>query len=113
MRGTNVQNASYQRCKHPGFPGASSVCNVRVPWTNPIGIKGKSLGWECEYSLGIKEESLGWECEYPLCQLPQLRVFVLHCLQPELHSTTPATSRFSVDRITRIFPTLAFQWTTS
>eukprot|EP00976_Prorocentrum_cordatum_P114484 1195855-Prorocentrum_minimum.AAC.3 len=31
MRGTNVQNASYQRC--PGFPGARSVCNVLVPWT--------------------------------------------------------------------------------
>eukprot|EP00976_Prorocentrum_cordatum_P004829 95047-Prorocentrum_minimum.AAC.2 len=35
LRGTHVQNASYQRCEHPGFPGASSVCNVRVPWTNP------------------------------------------------------------------------------
>eukprot|EP00976_Prorocentrum_cordatum_P035487 721504-Prorocentrum_minimum.AAC.1 len=21
MRGTNVQNASHQRCEHPGFPG--------------------------------------------------------------------------------------------
>eukprot|EP00976_Prorocentrum_cordatum_P061943 1176523-Prorocentrum_minimum.AAC.3 len=27
----------YQRCEHPGFPGASSVCNVLVPWTNPRG----------------------------------------------------------------------------
>eukprot|EP00976_Prorocentrum_cordatum_P109162 1194974-Prorocentrum_minimum.AAC.4 len=24
MRGTNAQNASYQRCEHPGFLGASS-----------------------------------------------------------------------------------------
>eukprot|EP00959_Pyramimonas_sp_CCMP1952_P471127 9497899-Pyramimonas_sp.AAC.2 len=24
MRGTNIQNASYQRCEHPGFPGESS-----------------------------------------------------------------------------------------
>eukprot|EP00959_Pyramimonas_sp_CCMP1952_P296638 6205519-Pyramimonas_sp.AAC.1 len=36
MRGANVQNTGvtgylYQRCEHPGFPGASSVCNVLVP----------------------------------------------------------------------------------
>eukprot|EP00959_Pyramimonas_sp_CCMP1952_P437244 9154795-Pyramimonas_sp.AAC.1 len=35
MRGTNIQNAGYQRCEHPGFPGACSVCNVLVPWANP------------------------------------------------------------------------------
>eukprot|EP00959_Pyramimonas_sp_CCMP1952_P206230 4313029-Pyramimonas_sp.AAC.1 len=33
VRDTKAQNASYQRCAHPGFPGASSVCNVLVPWT--------------------------------------------------------------------------------
>eukprot|EP00959_Pyramimonas_sp_CCMP1952_P141389 2959225-Pyramimonas_sp.AAC.1 len=27
-RGTKGKNASCQRCKHPGFPGAGSVCNV-------------------------------------------------------------------------------------
>eukprot|EP00976_Prorocentrum_cordatum_P082527 1184845-Prorocentrum_minimum.AAC.7 len=41
MRGTIVQNASYQRCEHPGFPGASSVCIVLVPWTNPSPARGQ------------------------------------------------------------------------
>eukprot|EP00976_Prorocentrum_cordatum_P081965 1184622-Prorocentrum_minimum.AAC.2 len=44
MRGTNVQNASYQRCEHPGFPRASSGCNVRVPWTNPSPRGARSPG---------------------------------------------------------------------
>eukprot|EP00976_Prorocentrum_cordatum_P109037 1194951-Prorocentrum_minimum.AAC.7 len=39
MRSTNVQNASNQRCEHPGFPGASSVCSVQVPWTNPSPVR--------------------------------------------------------------------------
>eukprot|EP00976_Prorocentrum_cordatum_P108594 1194872-Prorocentrum_minimum.AAC.4 len=39
-RGTNIQNATYQRCEHPGLPGASSVCKVRIPWTNPSPIRG-------------------------------------------------------------------------
>eukprot|EP00959_Pyramimonas_sp_CCMP1952_P059121 1234799-Pyramimonas_sp.AAC.1 len=43
MRGTNVQNTSHQRCEHPGFPGASSVCNVRVPWITPSPIHGTSV----------------------------------------------------------------------
>eukprot|EP00976_Prorocentrum_cordatum_P020102 407524-Prorocentrum_minimum.AAC.1 len=42
-RGTDVQNASYQRCEHLGFPGASSVCNVLVPWTNPSPARGTSV----------------------------------------------------------------------
>eukprot|EP00976_Prorocentrum_cordatum_P084489 1185671-Prorocentrum_minimum.AAC.2 len=29
----------YQRCEHPGFPGVSSVCDVRVPWTNPSPVQ--------------------------------------------------------------------------
>eukprot|EP00976_Prorocentrum_cordatum_P116438 1196163-Prorocentrum_minimum.AAC.3 len=50
MRGTNVQNASYQRCEHPGFPGASSVCNVLVPWTNPSPVQ--STGVQCGTAKG-------------------------------------------------------------
>eukprot|EP00976_Prorocentrum_cordatum_P075151 1181804-Prorocentrum_minimum.AAC.1 len=42
-RGTNVQNADYQRCEHPGFPGASSVCNVLVPWTYPSPTRGTGV----------------------------------------------------------------------
>eukprot|EP00976_Prorocentrum_cordatum_P102032 1192885-Prorocentrum_minimum.AAC.3 len=37
-RGTKVQNASYQRCEHPEFPGASSVCNV--PSVDSRGSRG-------------------------------------------------------------------------
>eukprot|EP00959_Pyramimonas_sp_CCMP1952_P354632 7428689-Pyramimonas_sp.AAC.1 len=47
MRGRNVQNASYQRqnasyqrCEHPGFPGF--LCNVRVPWTIPSPVRSTS-----------------------------------------------------------------------
>eukprot|EP00976_Prorocentrum_cordatum_P008987 178936-Prorocentrum_minimum.AAC.1 len=29
----------YQRREHPGFPGASSVCDARVPWTNPSPVQ--------------------------------------------------------------------------
>eukprot|EP00976_Prorocentrum_cordatum_P116007 1196099-Prorocentrum_minimum.AAC.2 len=43
MKGTKVQNANYQRCEHPGFPGASSVCNVPVPWTNPSPARGTGV----------------------------------------------------------------------
>eukprot|EP00959_Pyramimonas_sp_CCMP1952_P085876 1796342-Pyramimonas_sp.AAC.1 len=43
MRGTDVQNGSYQRCEHPGLPGASSVCNVWVPWTNPSHVRGTGV----------------------------------------------------------------------
>eukprot|EP00976_Prorocentrum_cordatum_P083648 1185329-Prorocentrum_minimum.AAC.1 len=39
MRGTNIQNASYQRCEHPGFPGASSASTGGpqgvLPWATP------------------------------------------------------------------------------
>eukprot|EP00976_Prorocentrum_cordatum_P078895 1183315-Prorocentrum_minimum.AAC.4 len=49
-RGTNVQNASYQRCEHLGFPGASSVCNVRIPWTNPSPVR--STGVQCGTAKG-------------------------------------------------------------
>eukprot|EP00976_Prorocentrum_cordatum_P106147 1194394-Prorocentrum_minimum.AAC.2 len=45
VRGTKVQNASCQRCEHPELPGASSACNVLVPWTNPSpGVGGGSRG---------------------------------------------------------------------
>eukprot|EP00959_Pyramimonas_sp_CCMP1952_P051905 1084960-Pyramimonas_sp.AAC.1 len=47
MRGTNVQNASNQHCEHPGFPGASSVCNgtpvslrTRLKVKNTRGLEG-------------------------------------------------------------------------
>eukprot|EP00976_Prorocentrum_cordatum_P084696 1185773-Prorocentrum_minimum.AAC.1 len=43
MRGTKVRNASCQRCEHPGFPGARSVCNVLVPWTNPSPARGTGV----------------------------------------------------------------------
>eukprot|EP00959_Pyramimonas_sp_CCMP1952_P305117 6385586-Pyramimonas_sp.AAC.1 len=52
MRGTNVQNDSYQRCEHPGFPGASSMCNVlgliHVPYEAPVynGVRRGSGGGE-------------------------------------------------------------------
>eukprot|EP00976_Prorocentrum_cordatum_P035006 711932-Prorocentrum_minimum.AAC.1 len=34
----------YQRCKRPGFPGASSVCNVLVPRANPSPVMRASCG---------------------------------------------------------------------
>eukprot|EP00959_Pyramimonas_sp_CCMP1952_P031244 654875-Pyramimonas_sp.AAC.1 len=40
---TNVVNI-------PGFPGASSVCNVLVPWTNPSPARG--AGVQCGTAKG-------------------------------------------------------------
>eukprot|EP00976_Prorocentrum_cordatum_P105979 1194365-Prorocentrum_minimum.AAC.3 len=60
MRGTNVQIASYQRCEHPGFPGASSVCNIRVPWTNPSPVR--STGVYC----GTARGPLGFHSSGPM-----------------------------------------------
>eukprot|EP00959_Pyramimonas_sp_CCMP1952_P362648 7594604-Pyramimonas_sp.AAC.2 len=44
MRGTNVQNASYRHCEHPGLPGFSegvnscsegvNSCSEGVVWSN-------------------------------------------------------------------------------
>eukprot|EP00976_Prorocentrum_cordatum_P061283 1176233-Prorocentrum_minimum.AAC.2 len=45
-----AQNASYQRCEHPGFPGASSTCNVRVPLTYPSRVR--STGVQCGTAKG-------------------------------------------------------------
>eukprot|EP00976_Prorocentrum_cordatum_P052733 1063570-Prorocentrum_minimum.AAC.3 len=39
-----------QRCEHPGFPGARSVCNVLVPWTNPSPVR--STGVRCGTAKG-------------------------------------------------------------
>eukprot|EP00959_Pyramimonas_sp_CCMP1952_P474745 9503830-Pyramimonas_sp.AAC.9 len=71
MRGTNVQNARYQRCEHPGFPGDSSVCNVLVSWTNPSprggsegvgeseGVASVETRWRGGGSEGVGESERG------------------------------------------------------
>eukprot|EP00959_Pyramimonas_sp_CCMP1952_P334674 7008420-Pyramimonas_sp.AAC.1 len=56
MRGTNVQNASCQRCEHPGFLGASSVCNVRVPRTYPSPVRSAGV----QRSRGRSRRVLLW-----------------------------------------------------
>eukprot|EP00959_Pyramimonas_sp_CCMP1952_P076334 1594937-Pyramimonas_sp.AAC.1 len=45
MRGTNVQNAGVTSVAIPPrrFPGASSVCNVRVPWTNTSPVRSTGV----------------------------------------------------------------------
>eukprot|EP00976_Prorocentrum_cordatum_P066161 1178197-Prorocentrum_minimum.AAC.1 len=60
VRGTNVQNASSQRCEHPGFPGASSVCSVLVSWTYPSPAQG--TGVHC----GTAKGSLGFHSSGPM-----------------------------------------------
>eukprot|EP00976_Prorocentrum_cordatum_P118123 1196415-Prorocentrum_minimum.AAC.1 len=57
---TNVQNPSYQRCENPGFPGASFMRNVRVPWTNPSPVR--STGVQC----GTAKGPLGFHSSGPM-----------------------------------------------
>eukprot|EP00976_Prorocentrum_cordatum_P070499 1179956-Prorocentrum_minimum.AAC.6 len=57
MRGTNIQIASYQRCEHPRFPGASSACNVRNPWTYPSPVR--STGVQCGIQCKGEGDSMG------------------------------------------------------
>eukprot|EP00976_Prorocentrum_cordatum_P060859 1176074-Prorocentrum_minimum.AAC.3 len=45
------QTKSEEYQKHlQGFPGTSSVCNVRVPWTNPSPVR--STGVQCGTAKG-------------------------------------------------------------
>eukprot|EP00959_Pyramimonas_sp_CCMP1952_P360691 7554262-Pyramimonas_sp.AAC.1 len=36
MRGTNVQNASYQRCEHPGGRGGAHLSCAEMSSSNPM-----------------------------------------------------------------------------
>ena len=69
MRGTNVQNASYQHCEHPGLPGVSSVCNVLVPWTYPSPARG--TGVHC----GTAKGPLGFRSSGPMTVKPRFSGF--------------------------------------
>eukprot|EP00959_Pyramimonas_sp_CCMP1952_P404031 8465978-Pyramimonas_sp.AAC.1 len=61
MRGTNVQNTGqYQHCEHPGIPGASSRCNVLVPWTNPSPVRGTDV------HCGTAKGPLGFHSSGPM-----------------------------------------------
>eukprot|EP00959_Pyramimonas_sp_CCMP1952_P379529 7950094-Pyramimonas_sp.AAC.1 len=55
MRGTNVHNASYQHCEHPGFPGARGgwfQCGSYEEGGSWRGLGGGpwggGWGWLCE-----------------------------------------------------------------
>eukprot|EP00976_Prorocentrum_cordatum_P038565 784679-Prorocentrum_minimum.AAC.1 len=53
MGGTNVRNASYQRCEHPGFPGTSSLCKWRRSGGGQEGVRRGSEGY-----LGLRRSLL-------------------------------------------------------
>eukprot|EP00976_Prorocentrum_cordatum_P035467 721000-Prorocentrum_minimum.AAC.1 len=50
----------YRRCKRPGFPGASSACNVLVSWTHPSPARG--TGVHC----GTAKGPLGFHSSGPM-----------------------------------------------
>eukprot|EP00959_Pyramimonas_sp_CCMP1952_P472254 9499750-Pyramimonas_sp.AAC.1 len=51
---------SYHRCEHPGLPGASSVCNVLVPWTNPSPVR------RTDVQCGTAKGPLGFHSSNPI-----------------------------------------------
>eukprot|EP00959_Pyramimonas_sp_CCMP1952_P040880 854917-Pyramimonas_sp.AAC.1 len=60
MSGTNVQNASRQRCEHPGFPGASDASgggDDKGRANNDLGPLG--IIWDLSGLFGTSRDYLG------------------------------------------------------